>query len=892
MAEAIGLTASAIAIAAFAGQLAQGAAFLYNIAHTYKDAPKEIQRLSDEIGAMGSILTNIEATFNNPTATPDPDLSLALRLCENVINGLTQDLAKLGTTQIKKARKRVLKRFKASLRLSDLAKHAAALERAKSTLLQCCAGKSWTVQVANSATLQAVQASVDGVGQAVANARQAVTDTTQAVKALEQPLSRIELAAVGTQQSLAAVIESNARVEECQLKTYTIVDRLESETLSLRQEFVLAVKSISQDIANQLKNSNSEMKEAITHDLEQAITYASQELGGEICQDRAQNHSLSTTQTQISNSQPRFSSNLQPQKTDLQASSASRWVRKSSTITWNRTARYTLFGTLIAQTVNTSYTRASSGKTNDKEEDLMIRSESQTTITFLPAPWLSWAGAKFQYGAIVRPAPKWSLRAVNVISEDSEIFTALKDLDVFCVRDLFDSGQASPFDVDDGGRNLLGHLALGSRILDKNAVLPPKAQIDDRLELFEVLLEMLLSYGVDASEFDLHEYNPLILVMSCWFEYKADVGELYNDKLQHILNRLLRSARSDPLVSWAGISAVADLDSYYTLEEFPNDTSGRQVREIASSTIRVLLAQDVWEWELPWANPEQVTLACSLGYNAFPKSVRFFVGFWVTSTHEQAMSYLERKKVLIDSLIQNSGELRLRHSAWEKALHATIHGGAEVIALLSEHDRGAHRAPWLRHRFRKLVLVRKHMLYTLTLLLRLGGKALADPQLLDRVSEHAESHNARTFFAWSTALKKAGQSFGHVPPEQCFSRSSDEVDEVDEVDEWETERSVASDSDSGWETVEEWEEGYSVKTAIDREKQEDYGDNLEVCSCGRQKHRGDDIDFNYDEEYWEHVYSRIETSNYDSPPKVSKSDTLKRLKAAASAARDFISYIT
>jgi len=133
-------------------------------------------------------------------------------------------------------------------------------------------------------------------------------------------------------------------------------------------------------------------------------------------------------------------------------------------------------------------------------------------------------------------------------------------------------------------------------------------------------------------------------------------------------------------------------------------------------------------------------------------------------------------------------------------------------------------------------------------------------------------------------VEEAGQSIPEARPEKCSSQAPDEIPA-----EWETDSSGASDSASAWETEEEWEEGYSLQTAIDRGKQLEFMKNPEICSCC--SHRGNDIDPNYNEEYWEHVYRRILGQNYDSPPQLQPPERAKKLKAVARAARDFISFI-
>jgi hypothetical protein len=60
--------------------------------------------------------------------------------------------------------------------------------------------------------------------------------------------------------------------------------------------------------------------------------------------------------------------------------------------------------------------------------------------------------------------PHWTLSTVNVIPEDSEILNACLRHDLGTIRKLFDDGRASPYDVDEVGRNLLGYIAVGVQV--------------------------------------------------------------------------------------------------------------------------------------------------------------------------------------------------------------------------------------------------------------------------------------------------------------------------------------------------------------------------------------------------------------------------------------------
>jgi hypothetical protein len=134
MAEALGVVASSLSVAAFAGQLAQGSAFLYTFFKDIENAPDDIRLFSDELQLMTSILSTIHGSSNSG----DPGLEQALEHCEQVINELSAVIGTVaispGLTKWKKLRKQFATAFKRAERMKQL--HS--LERAKSMLLQCC----------------------------------------------------------------------------------------------------------------------------------------------------------------------------------------------------------------------------------------------------------------------------------------------------------------------------------------------------------------------------------------------------------------------------------------------------------------------------------------------------------------------------------------------------------------------------------------------------------------------------------------------------------------------------------------------------------------------------------------------------------------------------------
>lgn len=141
MAEALGVAASAISLATFAGQLAQSFASLYTLFGDYRNAFKEVESLSAELRLASAILSTIEASYSS--SCTDVDLKLALKHCAAIINQLSRIVATLGPVPGAKKRQILRKQFRATLKLRELAKHAASLGRANVMLAQCCSNLSW-----------------------------------------------------------------------------------------------------------------------------------------------------------------------------------------------------------------------------------------------------------------------------------------------------------------------------------------------------------------------------------------------------------------------------------------------------------------------------------------------------------------------------------------------------------------------------------------------------------------------------------------------------------------------------------------------------------------------------------------------------------------------------
>lgn len=289
----------------------------------------------------------------------------------------------------------------------------------------------------------------------------AVQDLTSLSSGTAQTASRIE-------QAVGTLNESMTMLGRTVSKAQAVIETIHSTTSALMVATNQPSNSASSNRSEQIESTSRIIKDVIFrrepvlpdawgHDMKRTISETLRRnlkemdrYPGEYAQDPASN---STHDSQRRRNQ------------------SSSWRLESSTAHERILTRNTIFGTLSTHSWKTS--RAKS-RTCDDDGDLR-KETTVTTVRFSPAPWLSSKAFIFTFNALKLhgttwkpPPPTWGLRTVNIIPEDSAICRALQSLDIDSVRTLFDEGRASPFDVDVGGRNLLGFVSLGARVGHRN----------------------------------------------------------------------------------------------------------------------------------------------------------------------------------------------------------------------------------------------------------------------------------------------------------------------------------------------------------------------------------------------------------------------------------------
>lgn len=300
---------------------------------------------------------------------------------------------------------------------------------------------------------------------------------------------------------------------------------------------------------------------------------------------------------------------------------------------------------------------------------------------------------------------------------------------------------------------------------------------------------------------------PLLLFCSTWFEQNRVAGE-FNDLFRHLVNKLIFHAQSDPLAGGNALVAIYS-NGEYRSSSFPGLIKYQGFR-VHSVALELLVRQT--EWQLLW-DQDQLLEICTL--QPAHEDARDFVQFWVASEHEEVEVAFQARLSLLQWLLDSDAftPSTLPNLGLD-ALYTIIDSGAQVTALLTECDYYGQGPPWLRHRFRKLTLVRNYMLHIIKCVLQLWRPYLVNPSTLNGVSEYALQYNARVFNTWKTALKEAGMDF----PSKYLDHEWLETGVDSWIPEERKHRGTHDEQKKKTEccdgSEEEWEEEYRPNTAV------------------------------------------------------------------------------
>ena len=289
-------------------------------------------------------------------------------------------------------------------------------------------------------------------------------------------LARTESMVNEIKETSSSLLSASAQVSDFTIKAYIKIDELSNNTKQVQkmaEGMELATQSLVQERLNlqpmTLKNFSREVNKTISKTLKSHL--------------RAHFQPLKENQGPADRAYGRFRSiqaatdvglgfepqRCQPEKEDAipvrigREHPADTWIKSSCSESRRDLVQNAIFGTMSIRTTTVSYVRATNEDPHPKTKEVSI-----TTLMYLPSPWLMSQGAilthqrsKFLGNGYNQSIPHWTLSSVHIIDRKSEIITACIRHDLDAIRNLFDEGRASPYDVDDRGRNLLGWVTVG-----------------------------------------------------------------------------------------------------------------------------------------------------------------------------------------------------------------------------------------------------------------------------------------------------------------------------------------------------------------------------------------------------------------------------------------------
>ncbi|KAI0973667.1 hypothetical protein F4678DRAFT_407273 [Xylaria arbuscula] len=190
------------------------------------------------------------------------------------------------------------------------------------------------------------------------------------------------------------------------------------------------------------------------------------------------------------------------------------WVRSVTSFKLLHYGRNWIFGTVMIITTVVSCKR--DGRDNSGLEE---KQEKLRSMKYIPPRWISSRGVVCSKTTTKRlnlhtqSDPTFRLRTINIVSQESDVFVACQNWEFDKIYDLFKTGKASPYDMDERGRNVLGFLSLGpqsdsswlQKILEENSPVNVLVKVTTAMEEFIELVKRLVEWGVDASELEEYE---------------------------------------------------------------------------------------------------------------------------------------------------------------------------------------------------------------------------------------------------------------------------------------------------------------------------------------------------------------------------------------------------
>ncbi|KAM7183146.1 hypothetical protein V8F33_013776 [Rhypophila sp. PSN 637] len=562
MAELLGVAASAVSLVAFAGQLLKSAIVLHSFFKNIQDAPSHVQRLSDELDAIIPILTKVKSSSRDD----DPDLERVLGLIQSTIENISKTVISLLLSPAESKTRRTWNNVKAVFKNAGISTLFNELETCKSMLLQ-------VTQARHSEALGGLQRSMTGFSLDQSNQtvsiRKTVCDTQTAIESIQS--------VVTTTQNVIGT-------------TSVTVQHLANETVLIRETV--------QRIEYYLIQRQPMLFAAFGHDIKNAILQELQQVSREIqASNAARTGGASVEMINARNSERALVSDgrgfpLACRDSCFLNAPPSKWKREFSTVSTSSSVRSMIFGQLRMKTLTVFYSKS------DPETRVHEQNKEETSS----------------------PAPAFGLRTMNVIPIESEIIQAVKRADIRTVRNLFQAGRATPFDIDTRGRNLLQY-ATFSCLLDDNFH-PVHGFGENWKQLGDLrrLIDLFLGFDMDPGEMTPGcKTTPLTSFIASWSAIAGyrGVSDGFNDELASIFFKLATNVKTDCSYTAPMILLVCT-DGDYSVVNLPS----LHGVHLSFRTIEFLMRQK--DWPILW-NPWQPLAAALLEVGMLPGDLHSFL---------------------------------------------------------------------------------------------------------------------------------------------------------------------------------------------------------------------------------------------------------------------------
>ncbi|CZR56349.1 uncharacterized protein PAC_06237 [Phialocephala subalpina] len=528
MAEALGVGASVVAFIGLAGQVAQGAAYLYNFFGAIQDAPADVRSLAEELKVLSPILDDVRR-HGLETAS----MRAAVEQCNASVEELKALVVKSKLTTTQPRTRKIWSQMSVGFRSEKFHKHTEKLERAKLALIPA---QNEAMHHQRSKAEKTIQDSMS----------QLTLEHSVGVSKLSEASSRVE----AELQNLPTHVTNHVTTEVSQLSrtlnnnhtTYTTM-LTDVQNTSIRTE--QQSQEINDAIRSLLGNSDiSHIAALLQPALEKVVSDRI---------DAAMKEHAIRLEAHTSNSMSSTTVSHQSTQCSVQSSTGVTSLSQlSSTVTYSKQERTSKiikfwFGQLR---VTTSIVKSWQGSGNSKS--LQKSQFVETKVTLIPSSWLLRKGVILTISHVVSgtcsPSVQFSLVPLMVLADDHPIVTLMGCGNLSGVRRLIESGQVHTSSLFPDGSNLLLRCmnTLLNRFVSAEQVgirpfYPGRAELD-MIEIAECLVEK----GIETDIMDVQGSTNLFVLTDILYNRIPSSDPVY-PRLEALGSSMLRASESSLL---------------------------------------------------------------------------------------------------------------------------------------------------------------------------------------------------------------------------------------------------------------------------------------------------------------------------------------------------------